>query len=158
MDTPHEDQSKQNSDPTLEKLKQELSDTDLQNRGLLFSAKYLLCRIITANGYDFSKKIPFEDVRQRLGQLFPQQEGEWLPNYLQLHNDAFNAAFDWARTKSYEEWKVGRVAALLKKDRPDATDETLETDARLRIETVKVFDELRAATIQAARNLGITDR
>ncbi|HAU39503.1 MAG: hypothetical protein UV80_C0008G0038 [Candidatus Peregrinibacteria bacterium GW2011_GWF2_43_17] len=157
MNTPREDQSTQNSDPILEELKQELSDADLQSRGLLFSAKYLLCRVIMANGYDFSKKIPFDDVRQRLNQLFPKQEGEWLPNYLQYHNDAFSIAFDWARDKAYEEWKVGKVASLLKKDRPDATDETLEIEARFKIERAKVFDELKAATIQATRDLGIID-
>ena len=46
---------------------------------------------------------------------------------------------------------------FLKKDRPDATDETLEIEARFKIERAKVFDELKAATIQATRDLGIID-
>jgi len=157
MNTPCEDQSTQNPDPILGELKQELSDADLQSRGLLFSAKYLLCRIIMVNGYDFSKKIPFDEVRQRLKLLFPQQEGEWLPNYIWEHSDTFRVAFDWARDKAYQEWKVSKVAALLKKDRPAANEESLETEARLRIETAEVFDELRANIIQSTRDLGITE-
>lgn len=158
MDAPAEDKNTQNQNPTLEELKQELSDADLENRGILFSAKYLLFKIIMANGFDdFSKKIRFDDVRQQLKQLFPQQQGERLPDYLQYNSDAFNVAFEWARAKAYEEWRVSKLAASLKKDSPDATDEQVEADARSRTESADTLKEVRAAVIKASKDLGIPE-
>lgn len=93
-------------DPTSDELQRELSDAELQSKGLVFAEKYLLYKIILENKYNPKRTIPFEEARDRLRQLFPQQEGEWLPGYLQKHSDAFRIGFDWATAKVYSEWKT----------------------------------------------------
>jgi len=158
MNAPRETQNAQDmqdTDPTLEELKQELSDTDLQvRRGILFAAKYLFLRTMLAKGFTEREKIPYYDVTLRLKQLFPQQKGEKIGGFLRCQGDALNTAFKWAKEKVENELKVRRMAEQLKRRSPKATNEALEAEARESIELAKIFNECSANVIKAAGETG----
>jgi hypothetical protein len=150
MNIPAEYEDINSSFPSIEELKQELSNIDLQNRGIFFAAQYLLYRMILANGCDSSKKASFQEVEQRLRQLFPQQDCEWLPGYLQRQGNMFKVAFDWASNQAYEESKVGRVEAFPKND---IRVVDLETGNQASSGSADVYKEFRSALILATKDL-----
>jgi len=155
MDTPGENPNSNDAEPTLEEMKQELSNTYLQERGILFTTQYLLFRKIMANGVDLKEKMAFHDILQQLKQLFPQREGERLAKYLKFHSDTYWAAFNWAKDKAEQELKVRKMAEQLKRRSPKATNEALEAEARQSIEMAEIFDGITEAIAQAAGEIEV---
>lgn len=124
------------SEPTFTELEQDLPDSELQQKGLQFTAKYLIYKAIAVCGYENIQGIDFTSVNRRLKELFPMEEGGRLSNYLWSHIFVFRSSFDWATAKYYQEWKVSRVAKHMGgASRKDATavleiNEMLEGAAR----------------------------